>query len=361
VRIRSVVAQAAELRRVSAEASRRHGGGRLAAARRGRRLRVTGSFAYEEALANGQLDPAMPEAVARGFISEHDTTLVLDRLNPESLASLTAEKAIFYRHFAALGVPVPALYGLIGRAGSWSARSGLPLDGLGGAAALLSEEAPEEMVVKPSAGHHGLGVRVLRREVGELVDLEGVRRAPAALARELLDDPEFDLFVVQERLRNHEAIRRLCDAETLQTLRLTTFVSDAGEPELLHGCVKLAFGGHNVDNFRGGSIGNVLVELDVESGVLLRPFSATGTPMPGLEGRRLPDWEAARALALRCAVLLLPQRSMGFDVALTPRGPILVEANRGYDPFPSARFGAAMRAIRRAAAEGGPAVPAGVA
>jgi hypothetical protein len=66
-------------------------------------------------------------------------------------------------------------------------------------------------------------------------------------------------------------------------------------------------------------------------------------------------------LGRRCAELLLPQRTMGFDVGLTPSGPVLVEANRGYDPFPSARFGAVVRAIRHATAAGAPVLePAGL-
>ena len=354
MRIRSVVSQASVLSRVSAEASRVHGGGRFSAAVRARRLRTRGAFSYDEALAAGLLDPAMDERDALRFVSEHDTTRVVDRLNPHALADLTAEKAIFYRHFAALGVRIPTLFGLVGRAGSWSASSGRPLAGHEEAAALLAGGTPADFVVKPSGGHHGLGVRVLRHEDGALVDLEGARWTPLELVRELHADPEFDLFVVQERLRNHQDLLALCDAETLQTVRMTTFVPDAGGPQLVHACVKLAFGGRNIDNFRGGTTGNVLVEIDIATGTLLRPFAPAGRPQGGIEGRVLPDWGAAVALALRSAELLLPQRTMGFDIGLTPSGPVIVEANRGYDPFPSARFGAALRAIQRAAATGGP-------
>ena len=357
MRIRSVVSQASVLSRVSAEASRLHGGGRLAAAARARRLRTRGSFQYDEALAAGLLDPALDERDALRFVSEHDTSRVVERLNPQSLAHLTAEKAIFYRHFGALGIRIPALYGLIGRGASWSATAGArPLGGVDGAASLLAEGTPAEFVVKPSAGHHGLGVRVLRHEAGELIDLDGTRRTPLQLVRELQADPEFDLFVVQERLRNHAEVLALCESETLQTVRLTTFVPDSGGPQVVHASFKLAFGGSNVDNFHSGANGNVIAEVDLATGQLLRPFALTGPPHPGIEGRPLPEWHGAVALARRGAELLLPQRTMGFDVALTPSGPVIVEANRGYDPFPSAHFGAVLRAIKRAAAGGGPAL-----
>ena len=86
----------------------------------------------------------------------------------------------------------------------------------------------------------------------------------------------------------------------------------------------------------------------------MRPFALAAAPREGVEGRQLPDWQEAVALALRGAEALLPQRTMGFDVGLTPTGPVIVEANRGYDPYPSARFGAVVRAIQRASAAGGP-------
>ena len=351
MKIRKIMAQMDTLRRVSAEAAARHGGGRLRAAHRARRLRMLRAFEYEEALAAGLLDPAVDELEALRYVSEHDTTRMLDRLNPAVLADVTAEKAIFYRHFTALGVPVPELYAIVGRAGGWSAATGRPLVAED-VAPLLAGETPADFVVKPSGGHHGLGVRVLRHEGADLVDLEGRRTTPQALAGELLRDPEFDLFVVQERLRNHPAMGEILDAEALQTVRLTTFVAETGEVQVLHGSFKLAAGGRNVDNFRGGGLGNAIVEIDVPTGRLLTPLAVTGGGLAGVEGRQLPDWPEALDLARRAATLLLPQRTMGFDVGLSSRGPVLVEANRGYDPFPSARFGAVVRGIERAVAEG---------
>jgi hypothetical protein len=114
--------------------------------------------------------------------------------------------------------------------------------------------------------------------------------------------------------------------------------------------MRVALGGLNVDNIRGGATGNADAEVDVSTGALNGSF---GTPVPGIEaiaGETLPDWEAACELVRRGARLMMPQRSFGWDVALTPHGPVLVEANRGYDPFPSRGFGELVRGMARATA-----------
>ncbi len=343
--------QAAALARVAAEASRRHGAGRLWAARRARGLRVAAGFEYEEALVAGLLDPSVPAAEAARHVSEYHTTALVDRLNPQGLAAVTAEKLIFYRLFTALGLPVPTLFGVVGAAGGWSAASGRPLADARSVAAFLRHETPDEFVIKPSAGHHGLGVRVLRREGDALVDLGGRRLAVAALAAEILSDREFDLWVVQQRLHNHPDVLALCASETLQTARVTTFVPGDGEVQVVHAGFKLGTGGGNIDNFRGGTTGNLLAEVNVATGALRCPFGGAAE-LPGAEGRTLPDWHEACALVRRASRVLLPQRTMGWDVGFTPEGPRLVEANRGYDPFPSPGFGDVMRAVQHAVAEG---------
>jgi len=60
----------------------------------------------------------------------------------------------------------------------------------------------------------------------------------------------------------------------------------------------------------------------------------THHPITGMEieGAVLPGWEALRTLALRCARLFRPLRTVGWDIALTPSGPVVVEGNRWWDP-----------------------------
>jgi len=46
----------------------------------------------------------------------------------------------------------------------------------------------------------------------------------------------------------------------------------------------------------------------------------------------VPLWEEASALACRAAAWLLPTRTLGWEIALTPAGPVIIEANRKWAP-----------------------------
>ena len=62
---------------------------------------------------------------------------------------------------------------------------------------------------------------------------------------------------------------------------------------------------------------------------LLETHPDTGLAVAGL---RLPYWEEACALVCAVAPRFIPLRALGWDVALTPTGPVLVETNWGWDP-----------------------------
>jgi hypothetical protein len=213
-----------------------------------------------------------------------------------------------------------------------------------------------DLVVKPSDSGTGTGLRVFERRDGLLVDDRGAI-TPQELWRQLREEPEFDCHVVQERLRNHPRLAELAAAKALHTIRLATSVPPSGRPEVAQAVIRLGIGGGLVDNFGDGGGGNAYAEIDPETGVLgPLHFAAPGgcgfdvtpvVPATGarLAGRPLPLWDEARALALEAALRFLPTRSIGWDIAIAERGPVIVEANRIWTPYPSPAVGSAMRRL----------------
>jgi hypothetical protein len=337
----------ASLARVSRAAARAYGCRPLRAARVARRVRRAQGFTYGEALRVGVLDPAMPEAERARFVSRHanlEANAPLNNGNEEP--SITEDKWSFYRHCAAAGIPVPELLGVLDlRGSSWSASGRVFLD-RAGFEDMVAHDLPDEFVVKPSNGYEGRGVRSLARHGERLVDHAGRSLLPGDLWDELRADGEFGVWIVQERVHNHSDLVRLAGDASLHTVRVNTVVGPDCEPELLFAFLKLSIGGGAHDNFLGGSAGNAIGEIRLEDGrlgplLMSRPdrigfVQLAESPATGerAEGALLPDWPAVRRLVLEGAPRFLPTRSLGWDVALTPAGPVVIENNIRWAPLP---------------------------
>lgn len=332
----------AALIRVSRTAARAYGAHPVPIARRLRWLRRSEGFEFDEALGLGLLDPAMSHATCAGFVSRHVNMSAQRRLNGHDMPPIVGEKLVFQRFCEGIGVPVPRLVAVIDRVGgSWiSPGRALPLGDLG------ADALPPSFVVKPSGGYEGFGVLLLERGEGDrLVHHDGRSTTFAELVAELRAHPEFDAWIIQERVRNHPALAALGGDATLHTVRIVTLVDRAGRPEILGAALRLGLSGGAVDNFHGGTLGNALCMVDAETGVLEGVLTGRdggfgldqGETLPGTgvrpEGLALPDWEAARALVLSACGAFLPVRALGWDVALTPGGPVVIEANTRFGAF----------------------------
>jgi len=229
-------------------------------------------------------------------------------------------------------------------------------------ARFLIESVPEEFVVKPARGYHGLDVRVVRREGLVLAHAGGERLSAAGLCAAILADRRFRAHVVQERLRDHPGMPG--GGEALQTVRMVTLAERGGGVALLNAQLKVARPGSAVDNFQDGATGSLIAPVRPGDGVITAPIGAdadgvmrevTPAPADGLPapGTRLPLWGDAVALVRRAAPVFLPMRCGGWDVAITPGGPVIVEGDMWWDPpSPEPTAGDIARRLRHAQGPG---------
>jgi hypothetical protein len=87
--------------------------------------------------------------------------------------------------------------------------------------------------------------------------------------------------------------------------------------------------------------GNLLAELDHETGEILRVVRGTGMGQVEIEahpdtgekllGARVPHWDDMVGLAFKAHKVVRDMPLIGWDMAATSRGPVLVEANRAPD------------------------------
>ena len=145
--------------------------------------------------------------------------------------------------------------------------------------------------------------------------------------------------LVEEALSQHEAVSRLY-AGSINTVRLVTMTDDGGVPHLLYAALRMGSGGAVVDNFNHGGM---VIPVDPEKGTLTgvavnksgEAFSAHPDTETVFDGYPLPDWEVCRALVFSAATKVPGIRLVGWDLALTPQGPVLVEGNHfpGHDIY----------------------------
>ncbi len=141
--------------------------------------------------------------------------------------------------------------------------------------------------------------------------------------------------IIQTRLVNHDSMRDLSNG-ALTTVRLLTLRNEEGAHEATHAGLRMAVGANRlVDNSHAGGI---IAAVEMKSGRLgpasdvgLRPDIGWCTHHPDtgavIEGRILPFWPETIALACRAHAAFAPRVIVGWDIAITSNGPVLIEGN----------------------------------
>lgn len=207
--------------------------------------------------------------------------------------------------------------------------------------ALVGEALPPEglpaldLFIKPAKGKGGRGCERWTYADGAFVGPGGrLLEPPALLAHLRALVARRGRYLIQECLHNHPDLLEL--SRGLTSLRITTCRNEQGGFEVTNAVLKMSFAsGSAVDNFHQGG---AVCKVDVATGEVgpawdswsKRPCVVHQThPASGarIAGRILPCWPETVAM-LEKAASLFPDRIMvGFDVAITDRGPVIIEGN----------------------------------
>ena len=186
----------------------------------------------------------------------------------------------------------------------------------------------EDLFIKKLAGACGDGCYLVEKP-GSGPVVNGEAMSAAEFSRLLLGSE----YVIQLRLAQHEVLSRL-NPSCLNTIRIVTILGrKSGEPNILGQFLRLGVGTVMDNRAEGG----IAVRVDDE-GVLRgdgfgHHFRCAVHPVTGtvFEGIRLPFWHEAVQLVLDAHRALKDIPSIGWDVAITPDGPVLVEGNDDYE------------------------------
>lgn len=258
------------------------------------------------------------------------------------------DKLRFAENFAREGLRVPATDAVVvthgGRRGDLE-KYGRQILSSSELADLLAARlrAGRETALKRTDGIMGIGVRVVTGFAGA----DTGSQSPVLLSNGdevLLGDLTSDLFrkggtwVVQERIANHPIVDEM-NASTLNAMRVVTFLRSNGEVDV--DCAVMRVGRSDSQSNALAS-GGIAIPIDVDTGFLekwghVKPSYGLAPlerhPDSGVVFRDvgLPFWQDVIRMVTRAAELAAPNRYVGWDVVLTPDGPLLLEGNPDLD------------------------------
>lgn len=182
----------------------------------------------------------------------------------------------------------------------------------------------ETVIVKPDSESGGKGVEKLNKADFKSLD---------EMYNKLKAD---DIGVIEDVIVQHDKMNEL-NPSSLNTLRITTILNETG-PHIVYSFVRIGNSDRPVDNLHSGGM---FAPINSETGEIERPgydkarntyeiHPRTGTKLVGF---KIPYWEESKQKCLDAALKVPQMRYIGWDIGISPEGPVFVEGNNlpGYD------------------------------
>jgi hypothetical protein len=280
-------------------------------------------------------DPDLPIEQKRRFVGKQAQHPMHLACNDRAWYAVVNDKLLFQQAMAGAGLPVPALRAVIhpfrNCDGAQALRSAADVSGFFG------NPSAYPWFGKPIDGKYSLDVISGDRFDAATNTIVGHRGAGQQIPDLLAQIETHPGFLIQERLRPPAAIATRF-GEQLWSLRLLVILTPNG-PRISRAVAKIATGDNVADNY--WRAGNLLGAVNPDTGRICRTVTGSGEaltidpshPDTGgpITGTELPDWPALVDLAKRAAWTLPGVRTQAWDIAVTDRGPVLLEVNFGGD------------------------------
>ncbi|MFL6592990.1 MAG: sugar-transfer associated ATP-grasp domain-containing protein [Luteimonas sp.] len=240
---------------------------------------------------------------------------------------LLQDKFLFSQLASSLGIPTPKSIAMLDAdAITWLDRNEtLPLE------SIVDPQLPMlDGFCKKFDGIQGDGAFPLQAHAGEL------RVAGEPISIDALRQRLDGRFLFQQRIVQHPALAALHPA-SVNTLRLISFCN-AGRATVAFGALRVGTGSSNVDNWAAGGI---IIGIDLERGELrddgfFKPGyggRVRAHPDSGIrfEGFQIPQFDRAMTLVTRLHEFIPQVHSVGWDVAISAEGPVIIEGNDDWE------------------------------
>ncbi len=238
-----------------------------------------------------------------------------------SNSSLVHDKYVFKCLCRQNGLPVPYNFGLI---------KNNKINGNGkDLREFMVSHGLNQVIVKPVLGGGGKGIHLI--SMNNCLPISQLEQIDSCAGNYMRDG-----YLVEELLEQHEEMNKI-NPYTLNSIRIITLLSRDGSVEVLAAMLKTNSTNEPMDNF---SQGGIVIGVDVNTGQLKKygimqyPQGKIFTEHPLTKTKfsdfQIPFWQEVRQTAEKAQTVFHQVKSVGWDIAVTPKGPVIIEGNQDW-------------------------------
>lgn len=193
---------------------------------------------------------------------------------------------------------------------------------------IINNSKAEKLFVKPSFGLGGKGIIVFNKNNKEYLNEDNVKLTHDYLVKEVNDGS----YIIQEGVVQGAEMNKLYP-KAVNTYRLVTECIN-GESKLLFALLRMGRGGGQIDN---ASSGGMYIKVDPETGKMHDfAFSRNRNKFykhPDTDfifkDAKFENWDEVKAFILVAAQKFRDIKYLGWDIACSENGPLIIEINNG--------------------------------
>lgn len=288
---------------------------------------------YWFGLFDGDLYPGVDQST---FCGSYMKQWLHEQLNSPLWDAVVTDKFVMSRVFKDAGIPHPEIYAIACR----FPRNCGPIPVFKSSKELckfLRQTITYPFFCKPVKGGSAIGcmrVESYNADADRLILADASQVEPEQFVTSL-EDPTGWGHVFQEAVVAHPQTKRLC-GKAVTGCRVVMLLDDQ-KAFPLRVTWKVPSIKNHTDNYVKGTAGNLLADIDLDTGVARRVVSGAGVdlclnpkhPDTGLPilGEPVPAWNELMELMPRAALAFPGFRIQHWDVGLTSRGPVVYELN----------------------------------
>jgi len=269
-------------------------------------------------------------------------------LNHKRWIPILENKLLFFLYFSQLGFPVVKVYGFYYPERGFFL-NGSPLRKRSDFLRWLNKTNIKGCVIKPVGSLGGKGIMifeelispgVMRSNDGKNYSLNEVfSLMKTDIEIRQLKEDNYKGYIIEEKIEQDPAMNVL-SGKSLNTVRVSTLITHNNEILIDFGMLRVGRKGSITDNLhQGGYVVNINVE-DGSIGEKTFGYKEEGGPWIEEKEERIKDfftdckvpfWHDIVSLAKKAASFSPELRSVGWDIAISKNGPVLMEGNDNWD------------------------------